>query len=119
MSNKFSCGGGRVDQLGASALPGPLPHGALYRKDNAHVMVSNLPSIADDEIRSNQSPCTLKLPLTTLHLPHHSPLLQVWLSARPNISLPNGAEAQSVFTFPKGNHARFLKATLSCGSRLR
>jgi len=82
-------------------------------------MVGDSSGIADGEIRSNQALCTLKLALTSLHLPHHGPLPQVWLSAGPNISLPNGAEAQSVFTFPKGNHARFLKATLSRGSRLR
>jgi hypothetical protein len=59
-----------MDQFGSFTYPaGPLPRDSLRDKDHTRMMVADLPSIADDEIRSNQALGILKPTLTALDLP--------------------------------------------------
>ena len=74
---------------------------------------------ADEKVRGNQPRGSSKLSFATLDLPHHRPMLQVWICTRPNVPLPDRAEVEAVWEITKRDRTLFLKGRLAGERDLR
>jgi len=83
------------------------------------MIVDDFSGIAYKKVRGDESRSPGELPFAALHLPNHWPVLQLRISARPDVALPDCAEVQSVPLVPKRDGADFLKRCFPGKGHLR
>jgi len=86
-----------------------IPPSVSFDKEDTTVVICHFSGAAHKEVGGNQPCGSGKLPVPTVHLPDDRTVLQLWVSTRPNVALPDRAEVEAMLAVAECDGSLLLK----------